>query len=155
MELLKETYQLPDLSVIIARVLPILQTEAVKHGATVITLEGDLGAGKTTFVKELAVQLGVVETVTSPTFVVMRRYDTPDSTFGSLVHCDAYRFTDETEAVPLRLEDIMSETGTLFCIEWPTRLPKLLEKYQTITVVLTVGATEEERQLIISKSKTP
>lgn len=90
--------------------------------ATVITLQGDLGAGKTTFMKAFAAVLGVEDVVTSPTFVVMRIYDTSHQTYKKLVHIDAYRFTDPAEAIPLRLGELMADSENIICIEWPERL---------------------------------
>src|ERR1700754_3179272 len=65
------------------------------QGATLVTLTGELGAGKTTFTQSLARALGVTDTVTSPTFVLEKIYSLPDSTqgFTRLVHIDAYRLS--------------------------------------------------------------
>jgi tRNA threonylcarbamoyladenosine biosynthesis protein TsaE len=94
--------------------------------ATVIALHGDLGAGKTTFVQALARQLGVTETVTSPTFVIMKSYETSDDMFSVLVHIDAYRIESTAEMDPLHFETILTSTHTLVCIEWAERIATLL-----------------------------
>jgi tRNA threonylcarbamoyladenosine biosynthesis protein TsaE len=95
-------------------------------GATVITLRGDLGAGKTAFTKLLATTLGVADTVTSPTFVVMKQYELENANWSSLVHIDAYRIETIDEAGPLRLEELLREPHTLVCIEWPEQISSLI-----------------------------
>jgi tRNA threonylcarbamoyladenosine biosynthesis protein TsaE len=96
--------------------------ESAPQGATVLGLVGDLGAGKTTFTQVLARGLGVVDVVTSPTFLVMRSYPTTHPVFESLVHVDAYRIEDQSELVPLRFQDILTSTKTLVVIEWADRI---------------------------------
>lgn len=87
-----------------------------------IVLSGELGAGKTTFVQQLAAHLGVREPITSPTFTIMKQYPLVHEQFDTLVHIDAYRFEDESEAVPLRLGEIMQTPRTITCLEWPERI---------------------------------
>lgn len=96
------------------------------RSASTLTLTGDLGAGKTTFMQALAKELGVQDVVTSPTFVVLRVYDTKHPHFTRLVHMDAYRFESPDEVLPLGLSTYFSDSQTLVCIEWPERLGKHL-----------------------------
>lgn len=83
------------------------------NGNEIILLNGDLGAGKTTFTKALAAALGVTDTVTSPTFAFMREY------YGKykISHYDMYRATDEDELFELGIADNLYEDG-LCIIEW-------------------------------------
>jgi len=108
--------------------LEALETEArtfasdlVPHTehATLVTLSGDLGAGKTTFTQSVAKELGVSEHVTSPTFVLAKSYALPNSAFKKLVHIDAYRLTEGKDLVPLAFDEIMSDASTLVLLEWP------------------------------------
>ena len=70
--------------------------------ASVIELVGDVGAGKTTFVKGLAKALGVSEPVSSPSFTISKTYALPDG--GNLVHYDFYRLTHSiNQQLPVRL----------------------------------------------------
>lgn len=94
--------------------------------ATVIALYGDLGAGKTTFVKTLGRALGVTEHITSPTFTIMSRYETDDQVWEALVHMDAYRIDDGAELAPLRFEELLHTPNTLFCIEWADKIEEAL-----------------------------
>lgn len=93
-------------------------------GATVVTLSGDLGAGKTTFVKALARQLRVREEVTSPTFVIERLYDLPKNvghpmSYTTLVHIDAYRLTSAQELEVLGWKEVIADKNNLILLEWP------------------------------------
>ena len=87
--------------------------------AVVVGLSGHLGAGKTAFVKAVAKALGVAETVTSPTFVIMKIYDTKNETFRRLVHIDAYRLEQPEELEALTFEKVTADPKNLVMIEWP------------------------------------
>jgi tRNA threonylcarbamoyladenosine biosynthesis protein TsaE len=102
------------------------QTAAGTPGAIVVALSGDLGAGKTTFVQQIAQILGVTETVTSPTFVIMKSYETTDPIFENLVHMDAYRIEDDSELAPLNFSAVLAQPKTLLCIEWAERISTFL-----------------------------
>ena len=127
---------LPKLAHDVLQAAKDLQTD----GAVVIALHGDLGAGKTTFVQSLAHTLGVTEHVTSPTFTIMKGYETSDDTFQNLIHMDAYRVDDESELAPLRFNDILKTPGTLFCIEWAEKIAGSLP---TNIIHLTLNVVDE------------
>ncbi|MCR4274651.1 MAG: tRNA (adenosine(37)-N6)-threonylcarbamoyltransferase complex ATPase subunit type 1 TsaE [Candidatus Campbellbacteria bacterium] len=99
-----------------------------EDGATLVILKGDLGAGKTAFVKETARLLGITEHVTSPTFVIEKRYTLPSgllpttSYFRSLVHIDAYRMESAHELEVLGWQELLKEPKTLVMVEWPERV---------------------------------
>lgn len=93
----------------------------------VMALSGELGAGKTAFVKECARVLGVTHTITSPTFVVMKSYEIPThARFTTLTHIDAYRIDDEDEMRILGFESLLADTQKLLCIEWPEKIASLI-----------------------------
>jgi len=96
--------------------IPLKQSNNNK--TVVLGLSGDLGAGKTTFVQLLAKELGVKEFVTSPTFTIMKSYETDGVCFSSLIHMDVYRIDDTSELGPLRFSEILGEDNNLICIEW-------------------------------------
>lgn len=97
--------------------------------AIVLALHGDLGAGKTTFTQILARELGVTETVTSPTFVIMKTYQTTDPWFTTLVHIDAYRLKNSRELMVLGWDEILVDPHTIVCIEWPERVEDSIPGY--------------------------
>ncbi len=91
--------------------------------AKVILLEGDLGAGKTTFTKALAHVLGIEkDTVHSPTFILKKEYNAEHMIFKKLIHVDAYRFTHPSEAKVLRLEEDLKNPDNIVVVEWPSKM---------------------------------
>ncbi len=100
-------------------------------GATLVTLSGELGAGKTAFVQEVARALGVEETVTSPTFVLEKIYALPIFeghlvSFKRLIHIDAYRLESGKELISLGLDELMEDAGNLILLEWPEKVADML-----------------------------
>ena len=88
----------------------------------VICLQGNLGAGKTTFVKGVALGWGSVDSVSSPTFILVNVYRRADG--GQLFHMDAYRIASAPEAEELDLDTMLAQGALL--IEWPERLDGLV-----------------------------
>lgn len=96
------------------------ELEPSETRATLVTLSGDLGAGKTSFTQAIARTLGVTETVTSPTFVLAKSYLLPvTGAFRTLLHIDAYRLSEGKDLTPLRFDEFMRDPGTLVMLEWP------------------------------------
>jgi tRNA threonylcarbamoyladenosine biosynthesis protein TsaE len=101
-------------------------------GATLVTLSGELGAGKTAFTKAVAHILGVGETVTSPTFVLEKIYsidfarDENTKAFSRLVHIDAYRLESGSDLAPLGFDELMQDAGNLILLEWPEKVQDAL-----------------------------
>ncbi len=114
----------------------------ITFGATlekgqVIVLKGELGAGKTTFVKGVARSLGIEEPITSPTYTISKLYD------GKLCHVDAYRISEED----IGLEDLISE-GYIICIEWAENLADYLP---AVDYKINIEYTLEGRNVNIEK----
>lgn len=113
--------------------------------ATLVTLAGELGAGKTALVQEIARALGVGEHVTSPTFVLEKIYQLPSDSaqgekgkaFSRLVHIDAYRLSSGKELAPLGFDEIMKDPRNLVMLEWPERVREALPE-PAIAVLLAV-----------------
>lgn len=103
---------------------------AVEVGS-VISLVGDLGAGKTTFTKGVARGLGIMDNVTSPTFTILNEYAGEEK---KLYHFDFYRIEDESELVELGFEDYFPSTDGITIVEWVKKAPSVLPKrYYQIT----------------------
>jgi tRNA threonylcarbamoyladenosine biosynthesis protein TsaE len=99
-----------------------------QEGATVVSLTGELGTGKTTLVQSIGRRLGVTENMVSPTFVIMKKYHTTHEHFRTLYHLDAYRIEDIKELTPLGWEKIITEAGALVMVEWGERIEAALPK---------------------------
>jgi tRNA threonylcarbamoyladenosine biosynthesis protein TsaE len=91
---------------------------------TVLAVQGDLGAGKTTFIQSLAAAFGIRRFVPSPTFALMRTYRPPKALNGirRLVHVDAYRLKDESELQVLDLDEELADGQSFLVLEWPERV---------------------------------
>lgn len=95
--------------------------------ALVVALEGNLGSGKTAFVKAAACVLGVRDTVTSPTFVLEKAYKlSKTSKFTHLIHIDAYRLENGAELLSLGWEEFVSDSQNIIFIEWSERVIEVL-----------------------------
>jgi tRNA threonylcarbamoyladenosine biosynthesis protein TsaE len=92
---------------------------ATLKGGEVVFLEGELGAGKTTFVQGAAEALGYEDPVRSPTFTLMNRYPVEDESIKEILHLDLYRIEDPSELKTLALEEELGKSEGVTFIEWP------------------------------------
>lgn len=98
----------------------------------VIAFYGNMGAGKTTFIKEICTALGVTDTVNSPTFAIINEYRKPDA--GLIYHFDFYRINKTEEAYDFGYEDYFY-SNELCLIEWPEKIASLLpENFLAVTI---------------------
>ena len=113
--------------------------EGRPRGARVVGLSGNLGAGKTTFVKAVAKHLSIKEVVNSPTFVIIKRYPVREqvrygagpikkSNIKFLFHLDAYRLKNARELMALGWKEILADDKNLVFIEWPENVTKAMPK---------------------------
>jgi tRNA threonylcarbamoyladenosine biosynthesis protein TsaE len=112
---------------------------------TVLTLDGDLGSGKTTLVQGLAKGLGISDKtyITSPTYTLIHEYTGRCRFF----HVDLYRLTNSQELDELGFEEIISGEGVV-AVEWPDKLPK---NYLTTSLSITIETIDETiRKITIS-----
>jgi tRNA threonylcarbamoyladenosine biosynthesis protein TsaE len=99
--------------------------------ALVLGLQGDLGSGKTTFLQGFASGLGVKEKITSPTFVIMKRFSLNNKTakqFHNFYHFDCYRLDKPEDLLGLGWEEIVKNPYNIVALEWPERVKKALSK---------------------------
>ena len=125
----------------------VLSKLAPKNTATIVALVGDLGAGKTTFVQALGKELGVTETMQSPTYVLMKKYQTTNSKFQTLIHIDSYRLEDSKEFAALRPEQFLQDPKALVVVEWPEKVAGALPPADMTINFSSDGAKEVERYI--------
>ena len=115
--------------------------ESIKAPA-ILTLTGDLGAGKTVFSRGFARALGVTDHISSPTFTIVQEYEIPQ---GTLYHMDLYRISSDEEAVSFGIEEFLNDEKSINLIEWPQRLEWLLP--ETVIPIEISHVSEFERKL--------
>ena len=114
----------------------------------VVCLEGDLGAGKTTFTQGLAAALGVPGRVTSPTFCIVQEHRLQSTAVDGnrlLVHMDLYRLHGEDDVLAIGGEDFLAE-GAILVVEWPERAGTLIPD-DAKHVIFTHLEGEESRRI--------
>lgn len=96
-----------------------------------ITFEGEMGAGKTTFIKEFVKALGTNDEVSSPTFSIVNEYETDK---GKVYHFDFYRLNHEDEALDFGIEEYLYSNQ--YCLmEWPNKIANFIpDEHHTITL---------------------
>ena len=123
-----------------------------KRRAQVLGLEGNLGGGKTTFLQGFAKGLGIKKMITSPTFVIMRRFAIPKSKYPIsniqyLIHIDCYRIKKSKEILDLGFKEIISNPKNIIAIEWANRVRKIIP--QNTTWIIFEFTNKNERKITI------
>lgn len=121
-----------------------------KDKAVVVGLYGELGSGKTTFMKYLAQALGVKEEIKSPTFVIMKKISLKGASekAQTLVHIDAYRIDDSKEMEILNWREIINDSKNLVCVEWPEKIAPIMPSH--IVIKFKHSKNENERKINIA-----
>ncbi|MEE8131555.1 MAG: tRNA (adenosine(37)-N6)-threonylcarbamoyltransferase complex ATPase subunit type 1 TsaE [Candidatus Paceibacterota bacterium] len=105
--------------------------------ALILALTGELGSGKTTFIQGFLRAVGVKKRITSPTFIIIRRYN-------HIYHIDCYRIKKPKEILDLGLKEIINNPQNIVLIEWADNIKKLLPR-NTIWIRFKHGDKEKER----------
>ncbi|MDD5291513.1 MAG: tRNA (adenosine(37)-N6)-threonylcarbamoyltransferase complex ATPase subunit type 1 TsaE [Patescibacteria group bacterium] len=118
------------------------------RGGTILGLIGNLGAGKTVFIKGLASGLGLKKNITSPTFVIMKVYPVKKGKVKNFVHIDAYRIKEGRDLIAIGAQEYLNWPDTLTVIEWADRIKKVLpEKIRFIKIKILAG---EKRKISLN-----
>jgi tRNA threonylcarbamoyladenosine biosynthesis protein TsaE len=113
----------------------VAQKIIAENPKKVILFHGQMGAGKTTFIKALAKELGVTDATSSPTFSLVNEYKTANG--ESLYHFDVYRLKNESEALDFGIDEYLYSGNWCF-IEWSEKIPNLLpDEYSEVTIITT------------------
>lgn len=104
----------------------------IENQARVISLEGELGSGKTTFLKGFARGFGIEEIIKSPSFVIMKKYRLPVTRYQLPItyfyHIDCYRIEKSKEILALGWQNIIFNPGNIVAIEWGDKIKDILPK---------------------------
>lgn len=114
------------------------------EGEKIFLFQGEMGAGKTSLIKSICLQLGMLENVSSPTYSLVNEYVYPH---GKIFHFDFFRIKNESEAFDLGFEEYLS-SGDYCFIEWPEMIPNLWpDRYIEIEIIETeMGARKISAQ---------
>ena len=110
-----------------------IETVIKQGGGRVFLFYGSMGAGKTTFIRAVCEELGVEESVNSPTFAIVNEYRSGEG--DPIYHFDFYRINKEEEAYDFGYEDYFY-SGELCFVEWPEKIENLLPE-DAVTVSIT------------------
>ena len=110
---------------------------------SIFAFNGKMGAGKTTFIKAICEELGILDVINSPTFAIVNEYRS-DTTAELIYHFDFYRINSIQEAYNIGTEDYF-ESGALCFIEWPDKIEELLPND---TVFVNIEEQEDESRLV-------
>lgn len=126
--------------------LPDAAEEIIRSlgGRTIVAFRGEMGAGKTTLIREIAARLGSDDVVTSPTFAIINQYAAAEG--RTLYHFDFYRIDRLEEAYDFGYEEYF-DSGDLCLVEWPKKIEPLLPE-NTMNVRIT-ALSEQERRIEI------
>lgn len=144
--LLKNSAQTKKFAAALAR--KILRGRPHRKYAAVIGLIGDLGAGKTTFTQGFARGLGLRRRITSPTFLMVRRYTLHATRYTNFYHIDCYRIRSPRELITIGIKKILRDPENIVLIEWADKIKKLLPR-DTLRIHFVHGASPHERHLNI------
>ncbi len=112
----------------------------------VFAFDGQMGAGKTTFIKKLCEAMGTEDVVNSPTFAIVNVYDVEQPFKGEVYHFDCYRLKDIREAIDFGAEDYLY-SGNYCFIEWPEMIEALLPE-DTVWVKITAEKNGDRRMVV-------
>jgi tRNA threonylcarbamoyladenosine biosynthesis protein TsaE len=149
-----ETNTIEEFTLATSELLQIISNRYIQKGTDagcVVCLHGDLGAGKTTMTQIIAAQLGVVESLQSPTFVIKKLYNTQSELFKILIHMDAYRLEGEENLGNLRLDEDFKKPNTLMIIEWSEMISSIIPKD---AIHIKIEHNNNERKIELDNKKT-
>ena len=117
-------------------------------GGEIITLDGDLGAGKTAFVRGLALGLGISDNVSSPTFTIVNEYHSGNI---PLMHFDVYRIESSDEMYDIGWEEYISK-GAVVVVEWSKNIYDIFDGSQIeINITKNLDISENYREILIGE----
>ena len=123
------------------------------HAGDIITLQGDLGAGKTEFVRGVCEYFSVHDIVSSPTFTIMNQYigNAPQSDEVAIYHIDLYRIQDSKELEEIGFAECMDDGNVIKFVEWPEKAGTTMPRIHWTVAINLVPEHEEDRIIHIDR----
>ncbi|MBA2687936.1 MAG: tRNA (adenosine(37)-N6)-threonylcarbamoyltransferase complex ATPase subunit type 1 TsaE [Gemmatimonadaceae bacterium] len=118
---------------------------AASEPPLLITLKGDLGAGKTTLAQAICAGYGVTEEVTSPTYALVHKYSAPRF---PVYHVDLYRLSKESDLTNIGWDDIITEAA-LVIVEWPERAGARMPRNH-LPIALEYSSTDPDCRVLLA-----
>ena len=129
----------------------ILKSKLSQKKAFVLGLIGELGGGKTTLLQGFAKNLGVKKRITSPTFIILKRFSIKDKRYNNFYHIDCYRIQSPREILSLGYKNIISDPQNIVAIEWAGQIKKILPSN---TLILEFNFIDETTRKVTLKSSS-
>lgn len=118
----------------------------------IVFLEGELGAGKTEFIKGICQYFKVDDLVTSPTFSIINQYSASKNNHHfNIFHIDLYRIKNQEELFEVGIIELLNDVNSILLIEWPKNGSAFLTSYNYLVQILTSNDNENIREIIIDK----
>ncbi|HPF95635.1 MAG TPA: tRNA (adenosine(37)-N6)-threonylcarbamoyltransferase complex ATPase subunit type 1 TsaE [bacterium] len=118
----------------------------------IFALQGDLGAGKTTFVQALAAAMGSKSAPKSPTFSLMRTYSVKTTSgIKRLIHVDAYRIESDEDFRVLDLDEELAGGDAILALEWPERVEGWIKKHEKQVLMFSIVQEGETRHVTLEQ----
>lgn len=125
--------------------IPGIATELLKKDARIYTFSGSLGAGKTTLIQQMLRQLGVAESIQSPTYTYVCRYQAQDG--RKILHFDLYRLRSVDDFIQAGFDEYLYDDSNICFIEWPEIIVSLTQARADVVVVMLEYCTDTTRSI--------
>ena len=128
-----KNYQIANIPAVSAQIIDLAKD------CKIWTFNGEIGAGKTTLIKSICKNLGVIDDVSSPTFSLVNEYKTKN---GEIIyHFDFYRIKSINEAYDIGIEEYF-ESGNICLIEWPNMIDEILLNEKTFDLLISINVNK-------------
>lgn len=126
--------------------IPAISTQIIELAKDfkIWTFDGEMGAGKTTLIKSICKNLGVIDEVNSPTFSLVNEYKTQNG--QTVFHFDFYRIKSINEAYDMGVEEYF-DSGNICLIEWPNMIDEILVQEKTFNVFILINSDNRNIQI--------
>ncbi len=133
-----KNYQIANITAVSAQIIDLAKDYKIW------TFNGEMGAGKTTLIKSICKNLGVIDEVSSPTFSLVNEYKTQNG--KTVYHFDFYRIKSINEAYDMGIEEYF-ESGNICLIEWPNMIDEILLNEKTFNLFISINDNKRNIQI--------